>query len=149
VHLAQLLAAQGDMDPMAFKRARHILTENARTLQMAQALKADDVSAVSRLMAESHASMRDDFEITVPAIDQIVAIVHGIAGERGGVRMTGGGFGGCVVALLPHALVGACQQALAEQYRAPSGAPANVYLPNIGAGASHHALTASGELQPA
>jgi galactokinase len=149
VSLDQLLAAESAMDPMAFKRARHILTENARTLNMAKALKADDVPTISRLMAESHASMRDDFEITVPAIDQIVAIIEHIAGSQGGVRMTGGGFGGCVVALLPHQLVERCQAALAEQYRAPSGATAKVYLPNIGAGASHHALTAQGQLQPA
>jgi galactokinase len=97
-------------------------------------------------MAESHVSMRDDFEITVPAIDQIVAIVSGIAGDAGGVRMTGGGFGGCVVALLPHALVEKCQAALAIQYRAPNGSAASVYLPNIGAGASHHALVAQGQL---
>lgn len=149
VSLDQLLAAESGMDPLAFKRARHILTENARTLAMAQALKSDDVPTISRLMAESHASMRDDFEITVPAIDRIVAIVDGIVGETGGVRMTGGGFGGCVVALLPHQRVAQCQTALAEQYRAPSGALADVYLPNIGAGASHHALTPQGQLQPA
>jgi galactokinase len=149
VSLDQLLAAEADMDAMAFKRARHILTENARTLSMAQALKTDDAPTISRLMAESHASMRDDFEITVPAIDRIVAIVDAIAGDTGGVRMTGGGFGGCVVALLPHQLVQACQAALAEQYRAPSGAQAKVYLPNIGAGGSHHALAAQGTLQPA
>ena len=136
VALADLLAAETDMSPLAFKRARHILTENARTLAMAQALKADDVPAISRLMAASHASMRDDFEITVPAIDHIVTLVSDIAGERGGVRMTGGGFGGCVVALLPHALVAPCQAALAENYRAPNGKSAEIYLPAIVAGAS-------------
>ena len=149
VTLAQLLAAETAMDPMAFKRARHILTENARTLAMAQALKADDVPAISRLMAESHASMRDDFDITVPAIDQIVAIVSDLAGERGGVRMTGGGFGGCVVALLPHELVAPCQAALARDYRAPNGKPAEVYLPNICAGAAHQTLANEGRLQTA
>ncbi len=149
VSLGQLLAAEAAMDPMAFKRARHILTENERTLAMAQALQRDDVPTISRLMSESHASMRDDFEITVPAIDHIVDIVSGIAGQTGGVRMTGGGFGGCVVALLPHALVAPCQAALAEHYRAPNGAHALVYLPNIGAGASHHTLTEQGRLQTA
>lgn len=60
--------------------------------------------------------------------------------------MTGGGFGGCVVALLPHALVAPCQAALAEHYRAPGGSPAEVYLPNISAGASHRTLTAQSRL---
>ena len=146
VDLPQLQAAETDMDHLAFRRARHILTENARTLAMAQALKQDDVPAIARLMAESHASMRDDFEITVPAIDHIVAIVSSIAGDRGGVRMTGGGFGGCVVALLPHDLVAPCQAALAAQYRAPNGMPAEIYLPNISAGASHRLLSAQGRL---
>jgi galactokinase len=147
VDLDQLLADEHTMNPMAFKRARHILTENERTLTMAQALKFDDVPTISRLMAESHASMRDDFEITVPAIDHIVSILNGVVGNTGGVRMTGGGFGGCVVALLPHRLVGECQVALAEQYRAPNGALATVYLPSISAGASHHALEAQGAPQ--
>jgi galactokinase len=141
VTLPQLLAAETAMDPLAFRRARHILTENDRTLAMAHALRNDDVKTISRLMAESHASMRDDFEITAPAIDRIVAIVSGIVRDAGGVRMTGGGFGGCVVALLPHHLVTPCQTALAEHYRAPSGAKALIYLPKIASGASHRALT--------
>lgn len=140
VSLEQLLAAESAMERLDFKRARHILTENARTLNMAHALNANDVPTISRLMAESHSSMRDDFEITVPAIDHIVAIVGQIAGNTGGVRMTGGGFGGCVVALLPHALVDQCKESLAAQYRAPNGALAQVYLPKIGGGASHQAL---------
>lgn len=57
-------------------------------------------------MAESHASMRDDFEITVPQIDTLVEIVKATIGDKGGVRMTGGGFGGCVVALVPEECVG-------------------------------------------
>lgn len=135
VTLDQLLAAREIMDPVVFARAHHILTENARTLRMAQALREDSVPVVSRLMAESHASMRDDFAITVPAIDQLVAIVSSIVGERGGVRMTGGGFGGCVVALMPPELVGACEAALAQQYRSPDDVPAEVYRPAISAGA--------------
>jgi galactokinase len=57
---------------------------------------------MGELMAESHASMRDDFEITVPQIDTLVEIVKATIGDKGGVRMTGGGFGGCVVALVPE-----------------------------------------------
>ena len=146
VSLAELLGAEANMDQVVFARARHILTENQRTQRMAQALKADDVVAISHLMAQSHASMRDDFAITVPAIDHIVEIIHGVIGQQGGVRMTGGGFGGCVVALMPHELVPACQKALAERYRAPSGAQAEVYLPAIGAGASARELEQSSAL---
>lgn len=69
-------------------------------------------------MAESHVSMRDDFEITVPQIDTLVEIVKATIGDKGGVRMTGGGFGGCIVALIPQDLVPAVQQAVAAQYEA-------------------------------
>ena len=140
ISMVDLLSAEANMDPVVFARARHILTENQRTQSMAQALMADDVVAISNLMAQSHASMRDDFAITVPAIDHIVEIINGVVGLQGGVRMTGGGFGGCVVALMPHRLVDVCQKALADNYRAPSGALAEVYLPAIGAGASAREL---------
>jgi hypothetical protein len=77
-----------------------------------------DFARLSRLMAESHASMRDDFEITVPLIDQLVGIVDGVTGLEGGVRMTGGGFGGCVVAVVPHGLVDAFEATLQEAVEA-------------------------------
>jgi galactokinase len=135
VTLNLLLEARDAMDPVVFTRARHILTENDRAQRMAQALRSNNVAELSRLMAESHVSMRDDFSITVPAIDQLVNIVNGIVGERGGVRMTGGGFGGCVVALIPPDLVDACETALAAQYLSPEGVAAEVYRPAISAGA--------------
>lgn len=136
VTLDQLLAARKAIDPVVFARAHHILTENARTLRMAQALRQDDVATISDLMADSHTSMRDDFAITVPAIDQLVAIVNDIVGQRGGVRMTGGGFGGCVVALMPSDLVAVCEAELTHQYRSPDGVCAEVYRPAISGGAS-------------
>lgn len=62
--------------------------------------KKGDLLRMGQLMAESHTSMRDDFEITVPQIDTLVEIVKATIGDKGGVRMTGGGFGGCIVALI-------------------------------------------------
>ncbi|HHF2897439.1 TPA: galactokinase, partial [Vibrio alginolyticus] len=88
-----------ELDYMVAKRARHVITENDRTIKAAQALRAHDIKRMGELMAESHASMRDDFEITVKEIDTLVEIVKDTIGDQGGVRMTGGGFGGCVVAL--------------------------------------------------
>jgi len=79
-------------------------------------------------MAASHASMRDDFEITLPAIDGLVEILQGVIGDRGGARMTGGGFGGCVVALLPGDLVDAARAAVARDYRQPDGKPADLWV---------------------
>ncbi|MFY0663178.1 MAG: galactokinase [Natronospirillum sp.] len=99
VTLDQLLAAEGILPSNQFQRARHVLTENARTLTAATALQSGDLQTLVRVMAESHDSMRDDFAITTPAIDQLVSLMQTAAAGRAGVRMTGGGFGGCVVAL--------------------------------------------------
>ncbi|MDY0748459.1 galactokinase [Paucibacter sp. R3-3] len=133
---AALLAGRAGLDEVTFRRARHVVTENQRTLDAAAALAANDVSMLARLMAESHASMRDDFEITVPPIDRLVEIVKAVIGESGGARMTGGGFGGCVVALLPREQVEAARAAIAAQYRAPNGEPATVYVCHASVGAS-------------
>ncbi|MBX9663923.1 galactokinase [Novosphingobium sp.] len=87
------------LDPLTLARARHVVTENARVLAAAEALEAGDLVAMGALMAASHSSMRDDFEITVPRIDALVAELRALIGPEGGARMTGGGFGGAVVAL--------------------------------------------------
>lgn len=107
---------QNELDPIVAKRARHVISENDRTLAAADALAAGDMKLMGKLMAESHASMRDDFEITVPPIDRLVEIVKAVIGDRGGVRMTGGGFGGCIVALMPQALVEPVREAVAREY---------------------------------
>lgn len=105
-----------ELDPIVAKRARHVITENDRTLAAADALAAGNLKLMGKLMAESHASMRDDFAITVPPIDTLVEIVKEVIGDRGGVRMTGGGFGGCIVALMPQDLVESARTAVAREY---------------------------------
>jgi len=135
VDLATLAEQGGGLDPVTLRRARHVVSENERVVAAAQALAAGDLERMGELMAASHASMRDDFEITVPAIDRLVDIVKGAVGAAGGVRMTGGGFGGCVVALVPEQLVEYARQALARDYRAPNGAQATVHVCRAAAGA--------------
>ncbi|WP_172204448.1 galactokinase [Niveibacterium sp. COAC-50] len=125
---AALEAGKAGLDALTYRRARHVVTENARTLAAADALAAGELRRMGALMAASHASMRDDFEITVPPIDTLVNIVKNVIGDDGGVRMTGGGFGGCVVALVPLAQVAAVEAAVAAQYRSPEGKPATVYV---------------------
>ncbi|MEC3933128.1 galactokinase [Citrobacter farmeri] len=136
VSLEAFNAVANELDPLVAKRVRHVLTENARTVEAVSALEKGDLVRMGQLMAESHASMRDDFEITVPQIDTLVDIVKAAIGEKGGVRMTGGGFGGCVVALIPETLVPAVQQAVAEQYEAKTGIKETFYVckPSQGAG---------------
>jgi galactokinase len=131
-----MLAERGaGLDDVTFRRARHVVTEDARVLQATEALAAGDLARMGRLMAESHASMRDDFEITVPPVDRLVEIVAGVVGERGGVRMTGGGFGGCIVAVVPEDLVEPVREAVLRDYRAPGGEQSTIYVCRAAAGA--------------
>ncbi|PDN15865.1 galactokinase [Salmonella enterica] len=136
VSLEAFNAVASELDPVVAKRVRHVLSENARPVEAASALEKGDLQRMGQLMAESHASMRDDFEITVPQIDTLVDIVKATIGDRGGVRMTGGGFGGCVVALIPEDLVPAVRQAVAQQYEAKTGIKETFYVckPSQGAG---------------
>jgi galactokinase len=118
---------RAELDATTRRRARHVVTENRRTTDAAAALARGDLRAMGELMAASHASMRDDFEITVPAIDALAALMHRSIGGEGGARMTGGGFGGCVVALLPADRVAAVRRAVEAGYRSPEGEPALVF----------------------
>lgn len=135
VDIEQFKAVEHELDPQVAKRVRHVLTENARTLEAAEALSKGDLKRMGELMAASHASMRDDFEITVPPIDTLVEIVKAEIGERGGVRMTGGGFGGCVVALMPFDLVDRVKAVVAEQYEAKTGIKETFYVCTASEGA--------------
>ena len=126
--MEMLEAARADMSTLVYKRARHVITENARTLSACEALARGDISTLSRTMAESHQSMRDDFAITVPPIDHLVSLISNVIGQRGGVRMTGGGFGGCVVALVPHALVAEVQSTIEAHYYKDTGYVADIYV---------------------
>jgi len=105
VSLELFNSKKDQLDPVTAKRAKHVITENDRTVAAAQALKENNMPLLQQLMAESHASMRDDFDITVSEIDALVDIMKAAVGDKGGVRMTGGGFGGCVVSLVPDACV--------------------------------------------
>ena len=87
-------------DAVDARRARHVFSENARVLDAVAALEAGDLGRVGALFTESHASMRDDFAITTPHLDLIAETA--LAAGALGARMTGGGFGGCVIALVPE-----------------------------------------------
>jgi galactokinase len=113
-------ATEGDLSLLSgeeLKRARHVLSENARVLEAVEALENRDFDGFGRLMYASHASLRDDFEVSTPELNTFVeaAEEHGAAGAR----LTGAGFGGCAIALVPEgetaALTNACEQAFAER----------------------------------
>jgi galactokinase len=90
---------RGRLDPVVFRRARHVVSENARTLDMAAALNRGDLIQAGSLMEASHTSMRDDFEISSEALDAMVEAARQSPACYG-ARMTGGGFGGSCVALV-------------------------------------------------
>lgn len=135
VSLEQLLAAEGKLDELSFKRARHVLTENARTLAAADALSQGDMPTLARVMAESHVSMRDDFSITTPAIDRLVEILQEAGAGQAGARMTGGGFGGCVVSIAPAAVIPQLMAAVEQFYTADTGCVPTLIPAKASAGA--------------
>ncbi|MCL1051098.1 galactokinase [Shewanella abyssi] len=135
LELTALEAAKNELSDVCYRRARHVITENRRTQNAAWALESGNIPQLSTLMAESHISMRDDFEITVPEIDFLVEIISKVIGEKGGVRMTGGGFGGCVVALVDHELTDAVVAAVENKYLEKTGIEAAIYLCSASDGA--------------
>ncbi len=125
---ADMLVRHGDrMDPVARRRAEHIVAENDRVLATERALVADDGVAIGRLFAESHASMRDLFEISSPELDALVEVAATVPGVIG-ARMTGGGFGGCTVNLVRPEAVDALRAAVERDYPARTGRTPRVWL---------------------
>lgn len=135
--LEDLLAKKAVMSEVVYRRARHVITENSRTLDAAEALRRGDLTTLSQLMMQSHHSMRDDFEITVKEVDSLVEIVKSVIGDRGGVRMTGGGFGGCVVALVTPDLVDKVVDSVKAQYEAKTGLKETIYVCSASQGAGY------------
>jgi len=127
VTLEQLNSAKEHIEPVLFKRARHVISENARALTTLDALKNKDIATISVAMKESHASLRDDFEVTTKEMDGLVEIIDGVLGANGGVRMTGGGFGGCVVALVPSTMVVLVEDAVNSKYEQEFGLMPSIY----------------------
>jgi len=101
--LEQVEAAAGELGDERLRRARHVVSENARVLAAVRALETGDVTALGPLMAASHASLRDDFEVSVVELD--TAVEAALDAGAVGARLTGGGFGGSAVALVPLDLV--------------------------------------------
>lgn len=112
---ASFAAKSSGMSAVMRKRARHVITENERTLRAAEALLNEDIATVGELMDASHVSLRDDFEVSSRELDGIVEIARRQAGCIG-ARMTGAGFGGCAVALVESALAEAFVTAVSNEY---------------------------------
>ena len=133
VTLQEFLARETAMEPVMRRRARHVISENARTLNAAVALQNGDAATMGRLMNDSHASLRDDFAVTNEQLDVMARIAQAQPGCLG-ARMTGGGFGGCAVALVEKEKAEAVGTAVARQYEAAAGLTPQIYITAASAG---------------
>ena len=117
-----------------FRRCRHVITENIRVEQAAVALKQADLATFGRLMAESHASLRDDYEVSCKELDTMVDIAARQPGVIGS-RMTGGGFGGCTINLVREDRVTEFCEKVSRAYKEATGKEPVIYVTNAASGA--------------
>ena len=127
VSLEQFQARQGELDETTRRRARHVISENARTVRAAEVMRRGDAAALGELMDASHASLRDDFEVSSAALDALVECARKRE-ECLGARMTGAGFGGCAVALVPAGEADGFGAVVAADYQRSTGHEPAVYV---------------------
>jgi len=124
----QLEAARDALPETIFRRCRHVITENTRVIEAGKALENHDFPGFGRLMTASHASMRDDFEISAPEVNAMVELAAAFGSSVYGARMTGGGFGGSTVNLVAAGDVDAFVRYIVPAYRAATSIEPFVYL---------------------
>jgi galactokinase len=129
VGAAQLEQHKHLLPDLTYKRCQHVVTENERVLQMANALTNGNLASVGQLMADSHRSLRDDYDVSCAELDTMVEIAAGLPGVIG-ARMTGGGFGGCTVNLVDSPTADSVERELAAQYQARTGIHPETYILN-------------------
>jgi galactokinase len=135
------LAANADKLPEVIsRRASHVVNENARTLAAVDALRTGDLQTVGRLINESHASLRDLYEVSIHELDVMAELAQKTKGCYG-ARMMGGGFGGAVIALVDDAANDQLAQEVAEAYNAATHLKAYVYKAKPGPGSSVEQLS--------
>lgn len=127
VSLSQLAEHTAALPSITYRRCRHVVSENARVLEAAQALKEGDLTCFGDLMYASHASLRDDYEVSCNELDLMVGLARKCRGVFGS-RMTGGGFGGCTVTLVEADAVGEFKATTAREYKAETGLLADIYV---------------------
>lgn len=120
-------------DPVAHKRARHVVGEVARTAAAVEALKRGEIAYFGELMTASHVSLRDDYEVTGPELDALAEAAWQVEGVLGS-RMTGGGFGGCTVSLVKDEAIENFKAFVGAEYEKKTGLKADFYVAEIGDG---------------
>jgi galactokinase len=131
VDLAHLEESRSGMPDPIYRRCRHVVTENIRVHQMASALERGDLGALGPLMAESHRSLRDDYEVSCPELDLMVELTSEIDGVYG-ARITGAGFGGCTVNLVGAEAVPEFERRVAAGYESRTGRRPEIYVSGPG-----------------
>ncbi len=137
---ADFRSRAGALDETTRRRARHVVGENERVLQAVEALRRGDIPALGRLLDASHASLRDDFEVSSEALNTIVEIARRQPGCYG-ARMTGAGFGGCAVALVATEAAESFSRTVVQHYHQAIGLEASIYITHAYPGASVARLT--------
>jgi galactokinase len=128
VEIDQLEQARHRLGDETYRRARHVITENARTIAAAEAIRRGDWPTIGRLMVASHASLRDDFEVSCEELDLLVALAtDGAASGVIGSRMTGGGFGGCTISLVRRQALDQAARHIEEKYLVRAGRRATAF----------------------
>jgi galactokinase len=127
-------ACRDELSSLSYLRAKHVITEDIRTLRTVEHLASGDFPSIGKEMTCSHISLRDDFEVSCPELDTLVNLALEVPGVHGS-RMTGGGFGGCTVTLLEPEAVAAFQSEVGMKYREAYGIDCTFYpaVPSAGA----------------
>ncbi len=136
--ISQLEDDKHKLSEVVYRRARHVIGENERTLHAAECIQQSDWAALGNLMYASHAALRDDYEVSCKELDIVVEIASNIGIDGGvyGCRMTGGGFGGCCVALVKADRIDSITRTISTAYQTEAGIPATLFSSRPAAGAT-------------
>jgi len=134
ISMEELKAHKPEFPPVTFRRCRHVVSENSRVLDTVKALKEDNLSPIGKFMAQSHQSLRDDFDVSCRELDVMVELAQKEPGVIG-ARMTGGGFGGCTINLVETTHLEGFRQSIRPAYKSATGKTPEVYASQAGEGA--------------
>jgi len=134
VSLEDLAGHRAELTDVVFRRCRHVISENQRVLDAAEALRAEDLGRFGQLMYESHRSLQQDYEVSSKELDLLVDIASRCQGVYGS-RMTGGGFGGCTITLVRSNSVEAFREKVTQKYKEKTGITPDLYICSAAQGA--------------
>jgi len=133
VTMQQLQSSKENLPEVIYRRCRHVISENERVLEAAKALEENKLAELGKLMAESHRSLRDDYEVSCLELDSLVDIANQAPGVHG-ARMTGAGFGGCTINLVDSGAVAEFQRHVSTEYERRIGIKPDIYVCNAADG---------------